>query len=416
MSIEIPKVFSEIFNPYRYKALYGGRGSAKSHSIAMALSLKGAQQPLRILCCREIQKSIKDSVKRLIEDKIKQAGLESFYSFTETEIRGKNGTLFIFAGLKTNPDSIKSMEGIDIAWVEEASRVSQRSLDLLIPTIRKPHSEIWFSWNPEYEDDPVDKMFRTDTPPPQSLIISVSYANNPFFPEVLRLEMEHDKVHNYDKYVHIWEGGYQRSSEGAYYAKILLSINNQITKVPYDPRILVDTFWDLGVRDAMSVWFAQRIGTAIHIIDFLEVEGEGLTYMYRELKEKGYAYGRHYAPHDIEVRELTDGKSRLDKARLLGIDFSVVPNIPVMDGIEAARDILYKCWFDEDKCRDGLKSLRHYQKEFDEKRNTFKPHPLHDWSSHAADAFRYLAVGWQEQTKATSIKFSYDDYGRPIVL
>jgi phage terminase large subunit len=149
---------------YRYRAAYGGRGSGKSHSFATALVLMAYRRKLRVLCCREVQNSIKDSVKRLLHDKIAEFGLGDFFIPTETEIKGKNGSNFLFGGLRSNPDQIKSTEGIDIAWVEEASRVSKRSLEILIPTVRKPHSEIWFTWNPDQPIDPVDAMFRGNDP------------------------------------------------------------------------------------------------------------------------------------------------------------------------------------------------------------------------------------------------------------
>lgn len=200
--------------PVRYRAVYGGRGSAKSHSFAQALVLKAAEKPLRVACYREIQKSIRDSVKRLLDDKIAASGLQSFYQSTDTEIRGPNGSLFIFGGLRTNPDAVKSTEGLDIAAVFEANRVSQRSWDLLIPTIRKPGSEIWAEWNPEFESDPVDQMFRgPDGSPPGAIVRQVNWSDNPFFPEVLRQELEWDKRRDPEKYAHIWLGGYQKHSE-----------------------------------------------------------------------------------------------------------------------------------------------------------------------------------------------------------
>jgi len=198
----------------RYRAAHGGRGSAKSHSFAEALVLKGAERPLRIGCYREIQKSIRDSVKRLLDDKIKESGLESFYRSTDTEIRGANDTLFIFNGLRTNPDAVKSTEGLDIAAVFEANKVSQRSLDLLIPTVRKEGSEIWAEWNPEFETDPIDQLFRGKAgPPPGSIVREVNWDQNPFFPAVLRQEMEWDRKRDPEKYSHIWLGGYQQHSE-----------------------------------------------------------------------------------------------------------------------------------------------------------------------------------------------------------
>ena len=197
----------------RYIAIKGGRGSAKSHSVAEALVIRAAQKPLRMLCTREIQKSIKDSVKRLLDDKIKKVNLEGFYTITDTEIRGKNGSLFLFAGLRTNPESVKSTEGIDICWVEEAQTVSQKSLDILIPTIRKEGSQIIFTWNPNLSTDPVDAMFSQDKLPPDSKLLHVNWDQNPWFPETLKKEMEYDKTRDIDKYLHVWEGAYLANSE-----------------------------------------------------------------------------------------------------------------------------------------------------------------------------------------------------------
>lgn len=166
-----------------------------------------------MLCAREIQKSIRDSVKRLLDDKIEQCGFGGFYESTDTEIRGKNGSLFTFAGLRTNPDTVKSTEGIDIAWVEEANRVSQRSMDILIPTVRKPGSELWWSWNPEDPKDPVDAMFRGGAVPPKTVLREANFDANPFFPDVLRDEMEWDRRRDVEKYQWVWLGQYRRNSE-----------------------------------------------------------------------------------------------------------------------------------------------------------------------------------------------------------
>jgi phage terminase large subunit len=214
--LKLPKTFQFLFEgDYRYRAAFGGRGSAKSHSFAAALIIKARARPMRILCCREIQDSIKDSVKRLLDDKIDAMGFGGFFISTATEIRGANGSRIMFGGLRSNPDAIKSLEGVDIAWVEEASRVSERSLEILIPTIRKPNSEIWFTWNPEDPKDPVDVMFRGKAgPPPRTAIKGpVNFDCNPWFPEVLRSEMEWTRSRDPDKYAHIWLGEYRRNSE-----------------------------------------------------------------------------------------------------------------------------------------------------------------------------------------------------------
>ena len=201
--------------PVRYRAAHGGRGSAKSHSFCQTLVAKAAAEPLRIGCFREIQRSIRDSVKRLLDDKISAVPeWKAFYESTDTEIRGANGSLFIFGGLRTNPDQVKSTEGLDIAAVFEANRVSQRSWDLLIPTIRKPGSEIWAEWNPEYPTDPVDVLFRSEGgAPPGSIVRKVNYDDNPFFPDVLRGEMEWARARDPEKYAWVWLGEYQRNSE-----------------------------------------------------------------------------------------------------------------------------------------------------------------------------------------------------------
>lgn len=196
-----------------YKAAFGGRGTGKSENIAQALLIQARQRPQTILCGREIQASIRDSVKRLLDDKIGQMQLGSFYNSTDSEIRGANGTLFIFAGLRSNINSIKSTYKLDKAWVEEAHTVSQASLDVLDPTIRNNGGELWFSWNPNLPTDPVDKMFRGGEPPPDAIVRQIHIQDNPWFPERLRKLMEWDKRRDIDKYKHIWLGEYQEKSE-----------------------------------------------------------------------------------------------------------------------------------------------------------------------------------------------------------
>jgi phage terminase large subunit len=208
----IPRKFQPLFKPKRYKAFFGGRGSAKSWSIAQALLIKGYDDPLRSLCAREIQKSIKDSVKKLLDDTIDRMGLRWFYTSTDTEIRGLNGTLFIFSGLRSNPDSVRSMEGIDIAWVEEAQKLSLQGWEILDPTVRKDGSEIWLSWNPRYDKDPVQKLFigSGDEPPlidaEEAVVVEVNWRDNPWFSATNRKSMERDRRRDPDKYRHVWEG------------------------------------------------------------------------------------------------------------------------------------------------------------------------------------------------------------------
>jgi hypothetical protein len=182
--------------------------------------------------------------------------------------------------------------------------------------------------------------------------------------------------------------------EGAYYGRYInrAHADKRICSVPYDMSVPVFTFWDLGIGDAMSIVFAQFAGREIRIIDHYENQGEGFPHYKHILNEKGYLYGGHYAPHDIKVKELATGISRLDAARELGLDFTPVPITEIATGIEAARGLLNRCWFDDDKCRYLISCLQNYHKEFDEKAGVFKLRPVHDWSSHAADAFRTMAM------------------------
>lgn len=232
-----------------------------------------AQKPLRILCARETQKSIRDSVKRLLDDKIAAAGLTDFYDSIETEIRGANGSLFVFAGLRTDPNTIRSLEGIDIAWVEEAHSVSQSSLNILVPTIRKNGSEIWFSWNPRDKKDPVDAMFRGEAgPPPNSIVREVNWDDNPWFPDVLRTELEWDRDRDPDKYAHVWGGGYVVHSESRVFKNWKIG-EEEIPpgSRPYfgadwgfatDPAVLIRT-WIVGPRKLYIDAEAYKVGCQI---------------------------------------------------------------------------------------------------------------------------------------------------------
>ena len=202
-----------------------------------------------------------------------------------------------------------------------------------------------------------------------------------------------------DEFAQEYECSWTASIKGAYYAKELEEAKDRITTVPYEQRLPVHTFWDLGVGDATSVWFMQYYRNEFRFIDFYEAEGEGLPHYVNILNKKGYVYGKHYAPHDIQVRELGTGVSRIETAKSLGIKYEVAPNLKVDEGINAVRLIFNRCWFDEEKCKLGLQALRNYRKEYDEKRKQYKSTPLHDWSSHAADAFRYFAVSWKEPRK-----------------
>lgn len=359
-----------------------------------------AQKPERILCCREVQKSLGDSVKQLLDDKIKEMGLDGYYNSTKNEITSPLGSKFIFAGLSDETsDSIKSKEGVTKVWIEEAQSVSQRSLDILIPTIRAPGSEIWASWNPENELDPIDRLLRGKNPPPNSIVRKVSWRDNPWFPEVLREEKDYAYKHDPEKYDHVWEGGYRAAPKGAYYAELLAKAKaeNRIGRVPHDPALEVHVSFDLGVGQQQSLWFTQRVGREVRWIDYLEgndeAASEGYTWYGRKMRERPYTYAPLVFPHDGRVREAT-GKSRAETMESLGFKVEVLPIMPVEDGLDAVKRIIPISWFDADKCAQGLTAVQNYRENYDEKLRRSNG-PLKDWTNHAADSMRYTAVAYE---------------------
>lgn len=362
LNAEFPQKLQFLFQPARYKVPYGGRGSAKSWSVARALLLLAVQKPLRILCAREIQKSIRDSVHKLLADQIEALGLGEYYEIQETRIIGRNGSEFIFAGLKHNVNSIKSTEGIDICWVEEAQTVSDSSWNLLIPTIRKPGSEIWITFNPDLSTDPTYQRFVVH-PPETAVVCKINYTDNPWCPQELIDEANHLKAVNVDSYNHVWLGNCIESLEGAVYADELRAArtDNRITNVPYDASKPVNTYWDLGFGDAVSIWFIQQIGFEHRVVDFAEDSQKALPHFLKLLQEKPYVYGEHVLPWDGGTTQLATGKSIQDFMRAAGLKVRVLPQLKVADGINAVRTVFNRCYFDESKCADGLNSLRRYR-------------------------------------------------------
>ncbi len=214
LNIQTPRVFLPLLEPARYKGAHGGRGSGKSHFFGEMLIERSLMERTDAVCVREIQKSLDQSVKKLLESKIETLNAGAYFEVQDARIKASNGGMIIFQGMQNHTaDSIKSLEGYDIAWVEEAQSLSQRSLDLLRPTIRKPGSELWFSWNPRKKKDPIDALLRSDSPPPGAVVVEVNYEDNPWFPEELREEMEYDRQRDPDKYAWVWRGKYQSLSE-----------------------------------------------------------------------------------------------------------------------------------------------------------------------------------------------------------
>ena len=398
LSLEIPEKLECLLEDHRYKIVYGGRGSSKSWTVARVLLAIGRRKKIRVLCAREFQNSISDSVHALLADQIKSLGLENFYTVQNTSIFGTNGTEFLFAGLKHNITKIKSFEGVDICWVEEAQTTSKSSWDTLIPTIRKEESEIWVTFNPELDTDETYKRFVV-MPPHNAKVVKVNWSDNPWFPSVLRDEMEDLKARDMDAYLNVWEGNTRQVLDGAVYATELRKAQEEerIKDILLDKSIPVSTFWDLDWADMTSIWFVQTLpGGEVRVIDFYQDSQKTLDFYANLLQTKGYAYRDHWLPHDAEHKNMT-GRSTREILEGMGLPIRITPKLSIADGINAARMLMNRCYFDINRCAEGLQALRHYRYAVDPDTKMFSEKPLHDQFSHAADAWRYVAVGLDEK-------------------
>jgi phage terminase large subunit len=391
---EFPIKLKGLFEKSRYKVAYGGRGGAKSWGIARALLIKGAKDPMRILCAREFQTSIKDSVHKLLCDQIEALGLLGFYEITQNSIRGKNGTEFAFVGLRNNVANIKSYEGVDIVWVEEAQTTSRLSWNILIPTIRKQGSEIWISFNPELETDETYQRFVLK-PPADCIQIKINWSDNPWFPETLMLEKDALKERDLEAYNQVWEGLCRQSVDGAIFAKELqqAELDGRLTKVPYDATKPVHAVFDLGWADSTAIWFLQFVGMETRLIRYIEDSQKTISHYLATMQTFGYVYDKVWLPHDAENKTLAAaGRSIDDIVRAAGFKTQILPRVPILDSINAARTIFPSCYFDRDNAAEGIDCLRHYRYEVDPATGQFSRSPLHDHYSHGADAFRYIAL------------------------
>src|SRR5687768_5239172 len=402
---EFPGKLKFLFDPIRYKVLYGGRGGAKSWGVARALLIQGASRPLRILCAREFQNSITESVHYLLSEQIAALGLENFYRVQNTQITGINGTEFIFSGLRNNVTRIKSFEGVDRVWVEEAQTVSKSSWETLIPTIRKDGSEIWLTFNPELDTDETYKRFVAN-PPSDAKVEKLNWSDNPWFPETLRREKDELKERDPDSYLNIWEGHCRVALHGAIYAKELRAAQaeGRICGVPYDKLKQVHTFWDLGWADNTSIWFAQSVGNELRLIDYYSNSQQPLQHYITVLQGKEYIYGTDWLPHDARAKSLATGRTVEEIMLALGRKVQITPGLSLFDGINAARTVFNRCWFDESRCAEGLQDLRHYRYDVDPDSGQLSGKPLHDQHSHAADAFRYFAISIQDDAPRATAK------------
>jgi len=411
---DFPKKLQFLFEPNRYKVAYGGRGSGKSWSMARALLLQASNKPLRILCAREVQKSIKQSVHTLLNDQIQALGLGPLYEVLESEIRSRSGSSFSFTGLATNTvESIKSFEGCDIVWVEEAQTVSKKSWDILIPTIRKPDSEIWVSFNPNIDTDDTYTRFVVN-PPENAKVVKVNYTDNPWFPEVLETERQHSLKTNPD-YANIWEGDCKAAVDGAIYSNEIREAQegNRITTVPYDPMMKVHVVMDLGWNDSMSVILCQKGISDLRIIGYIEDDHRTLDSYSAQLKNLSYNWGTMFLPHDGQSKDFKHGISAEEIMKKLGWDIRIVPKADIESGIKLARMNFHRIYFDKSAQR-LVECLKNYRRSINSATNE-PGAPLHDEYSHGADAFRYLCTSIESMKNESWSKEKIQYTNRGIV-
>lgn len=415
VEIRIPPIFKRITEPHRTKVFYGGRGSGKSESIARYLLICGMQEPMNILCCREFQASIKDSVHQLLSDLITQYKLDSFYTVLNNEIRGKNGTVFIFSGLRNKIASIKSMHNIKKCWCEEAQTLSAYSLQVLFPTIRAEGSELIFTLNPEIEEDPSYQMLIAN-PPDDSLVVKVNYDSNPYFPDVLRKEMEQLKAKDPEEYLHVWEGQCRAAVQGAIFAKQIQKateegrINDDVT---WEPNVPVNTYWDLGKSDQTSIWFCQYVGMQWRVLKNYSNFLQDIDHYIAYVQGQPYNYGMHYLPHDARHDRLGMIRSVEEQVRAaFGLVEVVDRTKHKVNSLEAAKAIFPLCWFHKTDCADGLSDLRRYSYALDPQTGKIGKQPKHDVHSDTADAFQCFAMAAQPHQEYDSIPYHDDSAGR----
>lgn len=433
--IEFPEKLLFLLNePARYKVIYGGRAGLKTENIARALIILCLQRKLRILCLRELQNSIDESVIETLKFAIIDMGLEHVFDIQKKKIICiQTGSEFIFRGLRYNINKLKSLARIDIAWIEEAVNASKTSLDKLGPTIRGRHvddpngmggpfglgPEIWMSFNPELDTDEVYKRFvlqkikyapdyvkneRTRQMERYAIVVKTSYKDNKWLPDDIQKEISVARDGDLDEYLHVWEGHTKQSVDGAIYAeeirKVLLE--GRRGKVDYDQSKPVYTFWDLGHDDHTAIWFVQRVGMHYNILNYFQDRLKKIQFYIKHLQSLPYVYGNHYLPHDADNETLASRSVYKIMKDTFPKNVKIVPRVTkkVM-GIRAARQIFDLCNFDEENTSEGWQCLCRYKYDVDEDTGSFSLNPAHDDASHGADAWQTFALSLKSETEST---------------
>lgn len=318
---------------------------------------------------------------------------------SELKIRLKNGSLFQLIGTD-NYDAIRGSNPVGVVFSEYAFS-DPGAWDVVRPILAENFGWAIFNTTPNGKNHAYE-MYEMAKDNPDWFVSRLTVDDT----KAISLEAieEERRAGASEEFIQQeFYCSFDSGAQGSYYGSQIrqAETENRLTSVPHTAGVVVDTYWDLGIGDAMSIWFVQQVGKEIHFIDYLESDGESMEYYAKALKEKPYVYGRHYFPHDGENREIGTGKSRKEVAEHLGIrPISIVAKLQVDDGINAVRMFFNRCWFDKVKCKRGIDAIRNYSKEWDEKRKEFKAKPNHDWSSHANDALRYCAVAFRERTLA----------------
>ena len=424
LSIETAEVFAPLLEPARYKGAWGGRGSGKSHQYAENLVEDSVLFPgmagegLRALCVREVQKSLKQSAKRLIEQKLTKFGLgeKDGFKVYESVIKTPGDGIIEFHGMQDHTaESVKSFEGFQRAFIEEAQTISITSLNLLRPTIRwedktnSLESEIWASWNPRRRTDPIDVKLRGDEFPSNTNVVNSNWSDNPWFPDVLEKERQDCLRTSPDQYEHIWEGGYATVLEGAYFAKHIqiAKTEGRVSVVACDPLMSYKAFFDIGgtgaKADAVSIWIAQFVGKQILVLDYYEAVGQPLATHVEWLRNKGYTSDKTtvWLPHDGNTQDKVYDVSYKSYLNQAGYDVEVVPNQgkgAASARIESVRRTFTNAWFNKSTTDGGLAALGWYHEKKDENRGIGLG-PDHDWSSHGSDAYGLLSIVYEQQNK-----------------
>ncbi len=402
LKVDVAAVFEPLIAPAPYKGAHGGRGSGKSWFFAERMVIDSIVNPgLRSVCLREVQKDLKDSAKLLIEDKLQALGVGGMFDVQRDLIATPGGGQIIFRGMQDyNAESIKSLEGFHRAWIEEAQSLSARSLALLRPTIREEGSEIWASWNPRKKTDAIDGFLRGEHRPDGAVVVQANWKDNPFFPQRLEAERQHDLKAYSDQYSHIWEGDYVSIYSGAYYAKQLTEAKakGQIGQVAADPLLTYRAAFDIGgtgrSADAVAIWVCQFVGPQVRVLDYYEAVGQPLATHVNWLRDNGYGKAMCVLPHDGVKHDQVYDVTYESALKSASFDTLVIPNQgrgAALKRIEAGRRLFPNIWFNEATTRAGLDALGAYHERKDEVRGIGLG-PEHDWSSHAADAFGLMCI------------------------